>query len=84
MKPGFTLVHLDLDGTLVDTRADLAASTNHVRASFGLPPLEPESVYRLVGHGGRVLVERALGAQLEETIAEGFACFLQHYGTHCL
>ena len=84
MKPRFTLVHLDLDGTLLDTRADLAASTNHVRASFGLAPLRPESVYRLVGHGGRVLVERALGPQPEKTIDEGFTRFIEHYGAHCL
>jgi phosphoglycolate phosphatase len=84
MKPRFTLVHLDVDGTLVDTRADLTASTNHVRASFGLPPLEPESVYKLVGRGARVLVERALGARPTETIDEGVARFLEHYGAHCL
>ena len=84
MSARFTLVHLDLDGTLVDSRADLAASTNHVRASFGLPPLEPESVYRLVGRGARVLVERALGGEPKETIDEGVRRFLEHYGAHCL
>lgn len=84
MTPRFRLVHVDLDGTLLDTRHDLASSTNAVRTSFGLPPLEPESVFALVGRGARVLVERALGAERRELHDEGVRRFLEHYGEHCL
>jgi len=45
--PRFDVVLLDLDGTLLDTRRDLVASTNHVRATFGLPPLDAHAVERL-------------------------------------
>jgi phosphoglycolate phosphatase len=80
----FALVLLDLDGTLLDTRLDLVASTNHVRASFGLAPLEAETIQHLVGRGARVLVERALGAERSELHDEGLRRFLAHYGEHCL
>jgi len=81
--PRFDVVLLDLDGTLLDTRRDLVASTNHVRATFGLPPLDAHAVERLVGHGARVLVERALGAE-RARVHEGVRRFLEHYEEHCL
>ncbi len=50
----------DLDGTLLDTLTDLAASTNRVLAGHGLAT-HPVDVYRyFVGDGMRMLVERAL------------------------
>lgn len=84
MSARFRLVHLDLDGTLVDTRDDLVASTNHVRASFGLGPLDPTTVQHLVGHGARALVERALGPENARLCEEGVGRLLDHYGEHCL
>jgi len=83
-EPRFELVLFDLDGTLCDTRADITASTNHVRRSFGLEPLEPREVERLVGHGARVLVERALGPERREIHDEGERRLLAHYAAHCL
>jgi len=80
----YSVVLLDLDGTLLDTRADLVASTNHVRGSFGLPPLDAHQVESLVGHGARVLVERALGSERAAIHEEGVRRFLAHYGEHCL
>ena len=51
---------LDLDGTLVDSLADIAASVDHLRAHFGLAPLGPAKVRALVGDGAGKLIERAL------------------------
>ena len=82
--PRFDVVLLDLDGTLADTRLDLVGSTNHVRRSFALSPLAAHEVERLVGHGARVLVERALGADRKELHDEGVRRFLEHYTEHCL
>jgi phosphoglycolate phosphatase len=56
------LVIFDLDGTLVDSRLDLANSTNDVLATYGAPPLPVDRVGGLVGEGARKLVERALTA----------------------
>ena len=77
-------VAFDLDGTLADTRADLAAATNHVLRSFGLPEIPPRSVYRLVGEGARRLVERALGPERSDCVDEGVTRFLDYYTAHLL
>jgi phosphoglycolate phosphatase len=57
------LIVFDLDGTLVDSRADLAASTNDMLESYGVAPLPVDAVSRMIGEGARVLVERALTAR---------------------
>jgi phosphoglycolate phosphatase len=77
-------VAFDLDGTLADTRADLAAATNHVLRSFGLPEIPPRSVYALVGEGARRLVERALGPAHADSVDEGVRRFLDYYAAHLL
>jgi phosphoglycolate phosphatase len=82
--PRFAHLIFDLDGTLVDTKADLAAATNHVLASFGLLPLAVTQVADYVGHGARVLVERALGPANAGLVSRGFALFMEYYGAHLL
>ena len=54
------LVIFDLDGTLIDSRADLTAAVNDMRRHYGLAPLPLDTVTRYVGNGIRKLVERAL------------------------
>jgi phosphoglycolate phosphatase len=56
------LIVFDLDGTLVDSRRDLADSTNDVLASYGAGPLGVDAVSRMVGDGAKMLVARALKA----------------------
>lgn len=56
--PGLAI--FDLDGTLLDTRADLAAALNRTRGRLGLAPLPAEAVVRAVGDGVRRLVERTI------------------------
>src|SRR5262249_22529821 len=77
-------VVFDLDGTLVDSRADLAASVNHVLNALNLAPLPPETLYGYIGEGARVLVERALGPRNAERAPEALARFLEHYSDHLL
>lgn len=74
----------DLDGTLVDSRADLAASANAVRRSVGLPPLDPATIAAYVGDGARALVERALGEAHRAHWDDGLARFLAVYGDRLL
>ncbi|GAA5787176.1 phosphoglycolate phosphatase [Chitiniphilus shinanonensis] len=50
----------DLDGTLVDSIADLARAANAARADLGLPPLAEETVQGFVGDGAASLVARTL------------------------
>jgi len=50
----------DLDGTLIDSRADLACAVNLVRNDFGLLPLPEADVVAAIGEGVRVLLARTI------------------------
>jgi len=81
----FTLVVFDLDGTLVDSREDLAASTNDVLVSLGADPLPMNAIVRMVGDGARTLVQRALAqAHCEADVDAALASFHQHYAARLL
>jgi phosphoglycolate phosphatase len=56
----FAIVGFDLDGTLLDTMADLGAALNHALASEGRAPIETSHVHGLVGGGTRKMLARAL------------------------
>ena len=60
--PSAMLVVFELDGTLVDSRLDLAESTNEMLESFGARPLPVDAVAGMVGEGAMKLVVRALQA----------------------
>ena len=49
----------DLDGTLVDTAPDIIRALNETMDLEGLPRVKPDTVRNLIGHGARVLLERA-------------------------
>lgn len=74
----------DLDGTLVDTFTDLAASVNHLRGEFGLEPLSLETVKGHVGKGVRHLVERCLGPHTIGPLDGAVERFVRHYASHLL
>ncbi len=59
MKP---LAVFDLDGTLVDSRADLVSSANEMLASFGAASLDDDAIAGFVGDGAKMLVARSLRA----------------------
>lgn len=59
MTASARLCIFDLDGTLADTAPDLVAALNHVLAAEGLPQADFETARAFVGHGARVLIERA-------------------------
>ena len=50
----------DLDGTLADTIADIAASANHVRQIHHLAPHDEATIRGFIGHGAGILLRRAL------------------------
>jgi phosphoglycolate phosphatase len=79
------LLIFDLDGTLVDSRLDLAHSVNATRAHMGMGPLEFEKVYSYVGNGAPLLMRRALGEAATETeVEEALEFFLEYYREHVL
>lgn len=82
--PQFRHLIFDLDGTLVDSRADLATATNAMLLSLGLPHLSLTQITGLIGHGARVLVEKALGEENRQLFDQGFALFIRYYSAHLL
>ncbi len=79
------LLIFDLDGTLVDSKKDLALSVNAMRESMGLGPLSDDLIASYVGRGVGVLVRRALGDQAPEAeIEKGKGIFLDYYWRHML
>lgn len=77
-------VVLDLDGTLLDTREDIADAMNRVLVARGFPVHPYESYNRFIGDGAAVLVRRALPPdRLDEgTVSGCLAAFLFDYGEH--
>jgi len=59
LKPALAI--FDLDGTLVDSKRDLAEAVNATRAYMGRDPLPNDLIYSYVGNGVPLLVRRALG-----------------------
>lgn len=78
------LLIFDLDGTLIDSKRDLADAVNAMRLHLGEPPLADETVYSYVGNGAQVLVQRALPDRGAEEIARGLRYFLEYYRDHML
>jgi len=75
----------DLDGTLIDSKLDLALSVNAMLEHMGRPPLAHETIYGYVGNGAPLLVRRALGENsTDEEVEKGLAHFLSYYREHML
>ncbi len=73
----------DMDGTLIDSRADLAATVNHTRRDLGLEERAQDEILRHVGRGARHLLANAIDDAPEGT--DGlFERFMSHYGEHML
>lgn len=79
-----SLIIFDLDGTLLDTVADLAVSTNYALSQFNFPTHEISAYKLFIGNGINNLFERALpkGEKTAENIWEIRKHFLEYYGAH--
>lgn len=78
------LIAFDLDGTLIDSRRDLADAANQLISELGGLPLTEEAVGRMVGDGARVLVERALAAAKLADPGGALPRFLEIYDTRLM
>ena len=78
------LIVFDLDGTLIDSRRDLADAANALIARYGGRALPTDDVTGMVGEGARMLIARAFGAAgLDVSPDEALPAFLEIYG-RCL
>jgi phosphoglycolate phosphatase len=79
------LLVFDLDGTLIDSRLDLAQAVNATRTHMGMPPLDNELVCSYVGNGAPLLIRRALGERASEAeLREALRFFMESYSGHAL
>ena len=78
------LIIFDLDGTLLDTIGDLAASCNHTLEQFGHPTHPTDAYRQFVGNGIAKLVERALPAECRaaEYVEQVRQSFVAYYKEH--
>ncbi len=79
------LVIFDLDGTLIDSERDLAASVNAMLLRYGRKELPLEVIGTYIGDGAPMLIRRALGDPADrEFLQEALNFFLAHYREHKL
>ena len=79
------LVIFDLDGTLLNTIADLGTAANHTLAELGLPQHTLDEYRLMVGNGMRKLIMRALPddkASDDAFVDSTLARFLEYYAQH--
>jgi phosphoglycolate phosphatase len=79
------LIVFDLDGTLIDSRKDLANSVNAMLTQLNQQPLPEEIIATYIGDGVGMLVRRALGDPVDEhAVEDGVNRFLAYYREHKL
>ena len=80
----YNTVIFDLDGTLLDTIADLTDSVNYVLSAYGFPSRSRAEIRSFIGNGVRKLMQRAVPEQIGDSVfAELFATFKTYYMAHC-
>jgi phosphoglycolate phosphatase len=83
--PDVRVLIFDLDGTLIDSKLDLALAVNATMTHMGCAELDHELVYSYVGNGAPVLIRRALGADASDADCQrGLDFFLHFYREHML
>lgn len=82
---GVRALIFDLDGTLIDSKLDLALAVNATLEHMSRQRLEHERIYGYVGDGAPMLVRRALGeGATDRAVAQGLEYFLSYYRAHML
>ena len=75
----------DLDGTLIDSKLDLALAVNAMLTEMGREPLPHEQIFGYIGQGAPKLIARALGkGASQEECVRGLEFFIQYYSIHKL
>jgi phosphoglycolate phosphatase len=82
---GVRVLIFDLDGTLIDSKLDLALSVNAMLRNAGRPEIAHDAIGGLVGDGAPALVRRALGPGTSDAeVHQALAYFLSYYREHML
>jgi phosphoglycolate phosphatase len=84
MRVPVTLLIFDLDGTLIESKWDIADAVNLTLRDLGLPERPQEEIFGFVGDGVKRLLRLAVGEMDEARYAEALRVFRAHYLEHCL
>ena len=83
-KTSVELLIFDLDGTLIESKWDIAASVNFTLAELGLPQRPIEEIFGFVGDGVKQLLRLSVGESSRVTFDEALRVFRGQYLAHCL
>lgn len=83
-KTPVDLMIFDLDGTLIESKWDIAQSVNFTLAELGLPERPIEEIFGFVGDGVKRLLRLAVGEGNQTKFEEALKVFRGHYLEHCL
>jgi phosphoglycolate phosphatase len=78
------LLIFDLDGTLIESKWDIATAVNLTLAELGLPVREQEEIFSFVGDGIKHLLRLAVGEANQARYEDALRVFRGHYLAHCL
>ena len=78
------LIIFDLDGTLIDSKKDIATAVNLALNDMGVEPLDERVIYGYVGEGVRHLLKQSVGVENHSRCDEALKIFRQHYLDHLL
>ncbi len=78
------LLIFDLDGTLIESKWDIATAVNLTLAELGLPVREQEEIFGFVGDGIKRLLRLAVGEENQSRYEDALRVFRGHYLEHCL
>ena len=84
MEKEISLLIYDLDGTLIDSKRDIANAVNWTLGQLGLPPVSNETVYGYVGNGVRPLIAKSVGEESGARVKEALKIFKAYYRKHLL
>src|SRR4029079_9391667 len=83
-KTALELLIFDLDGTLIESKWDIAASVNLALEELGLPQRPVEDIFGFVGDGVKKLLRLAVGEHNHVSFEQALSVFRRHYLAHCL
>ncbi|WP_447975133.1 HAD family hydrolase [Nitrospira sp. Kam-Ns4a] len=78
------LLIFDLDGTLIESKWDIATAVNLTLADLGLPRRSQEEIFSFVGDGVKRLLRLSVGEENQARYEEALRVFRGHYLAHCL
>jgi phosphoglycolate phosphatase len=78
------LLIFDLDGTLIESKWDIADSVQRTLADLSLPPRTQEEIFGFVGDGIKRLLRQAVGEDNQARYEDALRVFRGHYVKHCL